>query len=249
MRVNFQDPVTSIMEGIIEFHHGVMFYLIIVVFLVSWMLFSVIKDYGLDVYFGNMVSVEEVLTVRKRNIGVRDLTHGKVIEIIWTILPAMVLVMIAIPSFVLLYSIDELIDPTLTLKAVGHQWYWSYEYSDFEEGDLAFDSYMLPEEELKEGQLRLLEVDRKVWLPVNTNIRVLVTAADVLHCWAVPSMGVKMDCVPGRLNQASLFIKREGVFYGQCSELCGVNHGFMPICIKVVPMELFNYWVNFNLND
>jgi len=249
MRVNFQDPVTGIMEGIIEFHHQVMFYLIIVMFLVSWMLFSVVKEYGLDYYFGNFTNVEETLKVRKDNMLTRNVTHGALIEVIWTLTPALVLVLIAIPSFVLLYSMDELIEPTLTVKAIGHQWYWSYEYSDFEDGDLTFDSYMIPEEELKEGQLRLLEVDRKLWLPVNTNIRILVTAADVLHCWTVPSVGVKIDCVPGRLNQASMFLKREGLFYGQCSELCGVNHGFMPIAIKAVPMELFNYWVNFNLNE
>merc|ERR1711916_310296 len=128
------------------------------------------------------------LESRRVVLETRDITHGTVIEIIWTVLPAFVLVFIAIPSFALLYSMDELIEPTLTLKAIGHQWYWSYEYSDFEEGDL-----------------RLLEVDPKVWLPVNTHVRVVITATDVLHCWAVPALGVKLDAVPGRLNQTSIF--------------------------------------------
>jgi len=179
---------------------------------------------------------------------IKNITHGVVLEIIWTILPVFVLVGIAIPSFALLYSIDEIIDPTLTIKVIGHQWYWSYEYTDYENNKVLFDSYMVPENDLQLGDLRLLEVDRKVWLPINTHIRVLVTANDVLHCWAMPSFGVKMDAVPGRLNQICLYIKREGIFYGQCSELCGVNHGFMPIVVKAVPVTLFNTWINFVFN-
>lgn len=142
----------------------------------------------------------------------------------------------AIPSFALLYSIDEIVDPALTLKCVGHQWYWSYEYSDFVSkfGTFNFDSYLIPEDELENGELRLLEVDNRVVLPINTHIRVLVTAADVLHSWAVPSFGIKLDACAGRLNQTSLFILREGVFYGQCSEICGVGHANMPIVIEAV---------------
>lgn len=248
MRVNFQDPVTSVMEGIISLHHSIMFYLIIVVTLVSWMLLAIINEYGTAMYVGG-APIAEVLANRRDTMVTRQILHGKALEIVWTITPSLVLVMIAIPSFALLYSMDELIEPALTIKAIGHQWYWSYEYSDYDEGDLVFDSYMLQEDDLEEGQLRLLEVDRRVWLPTETHVRVLVTASDVLHCWAVPSLGVKMDAVPGRLNQTSVFIKREGVFYGQCSELCGVNHGFMPICIKAVPVELFNFWADFNLNN
>jgi len=244
--IGFQDPATPIMEGIIDLHHTIVFYLIIILVLVGWMLIDTVIEFGTKMYLGN-AKLEDVLASRKMVIETRDISHGTLIEIIWTILPSFVLVFIAIPSFALLYSMDELIEPTLTLKAIGHQWYWSYEYSDFEEGDIAFDSYMIKEEELKEGDLRLLEVDRKVWLPTNTHIRVLITATDVLHCWAVPSAGVKLDAVPGRLNQTSMFLKREGLFYGQCSELCGVEHGFMPICVKAVPVELFNTWVNFNL--
>ena len=248
MRLNFQDPATAVMEGIIGLHHHIMFYMIIVIVLVGWMLSSIVYDYGIKMYVGR-VSSEEVLMARRDVLSTVDILHGKLLEIVWTITPSVVLVAIAIPSFALLYSMDELIEPALTIKAIGHQWYWSYEYSDYEEGDLKFDSYMVAEEDLEEGQLRLLEVDRRIWLPINTHIRVLVTATDVLHCWAVPSMGIKMDAVPGRLNQTSMLIKREGVFYGQCSELCGVNHGFMPICIKAVPVELFNFWADFNLNE
>jgi len=147
---------------------------------------------------------------------------------------------IAIPSFTLLYMMDEVIDPSITIKAIGHQWYWSYEYSDYVDSDdeaLVYDSYMTQEEDLSKGEFRLLEVDNRIVLPVNTNVRVICTSADVLHSFAIPSLGVKIDCVPGRLNQIGFNIKREGTFYGQCSELCGVNHGFMPIVVDVVPLE------------
>ena len=152
----------------------------------------------------------------------------------------------------LLYSIDEIVEPSLTVKVIGHQWYWSYEYStdltvdgeqliDADETFL-FDSYLKDESDLEIGELRLLEVDRRIVLPEQTHIRVLVTAADVLHSWAVPSFGVKVDACPGLLNQTNLFIKRQGLYYGQCSELCGVNHGFMPIVIRVVSKADFKAW-------
>jgi cytochrome c oxidase subunit 2 len=235
------------MEGIIDFHHDIQFYLIIIVSFVCWMLASIVYEFGFSNYFGYGIDANKVLEVRRVSLVTKDVTHGTVLEIVWTLIPAFVLILIAVPSFALLYSIEEILDPTLTVKVVGHQWYWSYEYSDYEDADLMFDSYMIPEDELEEGQLRLLEVDRKLWLPTFTHIRVLVTAADVIHSWAVPSLGVKMDALPGRLNQVSLFIKREGIFYGQCSELCGVNHGFMPIAVKAVPVDLFNFWVKYSL--
>ncbi len=249
MRIDFQDPATAIMESIIDFHHDVQFYLIIIVTFVAWTLLSIIYEFGIQMYVLQDIHLEDTLEARKYSLIVKGVTHGTVLEIVWTILPVFVLIAIAVPSFALLYSIDELIEPTLTVKIIGHQWYWSYEYSDYAEGDLMFDSYMLTEEDLEPGQLRLLDVDRKLWLPTFTHIRLLVTASDVIHSWAVPSFGVKMDCLPGRLNQVSLFIKREGVFYGQCSELCGVNHGFMPIAVKAVPIDLFNFWVSYNLNE
>ena len=161
--------------------------------------------------------------------------------------------MIAVPSFALLYSLDEILDPQITLKIVGHQWYWSYEYSDYltstsDEG-FGFDSYLLSVDDLTPGAFRLLEVDNRVVLPVNTHIRLLVSAADVLHSWSVPSFGIKVDACPGRLSQASLFLKREGVFYGQCSEICGINHGFMPIVVKSVSISEYLAWLSVKLLD
>ena len=150
---------------------------------------------------------------------------------------------------------DEVIDPIITLKVIGSQWYWSYEYSDnleFSDEPLIFDSYMIQEDDLTIGQFRLLEVDNRVVVPTNSHIRVLITASDVLHSWAIPSLGIKLDACPGRLNQTSMFIKREGVFYGQCSEICGVNHAFMPIVVEAVSLEDYLTWlknkINFDLN-
>jgi cytochrome c oxidase subunit 2 len=143
--------------------------------------------------------------------------------------------------------LDELINPNVTLKVIGHQWYWSYEYSDYTElalgESLNFDSYMVSEEDLSPHSFRLLEVDHRVLLPVFMHIRLLITSADVLHSWAIPSFGIKVDACPGRLSQVSLFIKRTGVYYGQCSEICGVNHGFMPIVVKGVISDLFTNWI------
>jgi cytochrome c oxidase subunit 2 len=180
-------------------------------------------------------------------------THSSLLEIVWTIIPAVLLILIAVPSFALLYSLDELLDPQITLKIVGHQWYWSYEYSDYlasnpNEG-FGFDSYLVNADDLTVGAFRLLEVDNRVVLPVNTHIRLLVSAADVLHSWAVPSFGIKVDACPGRLSQASLFLKREGVFYGQCSEIFGVNHGFMPIVVKSVSVSEYLLWLSVKLLD
>jgi cytochrome c oxidase subunit 2 len=179
------------------------------------------------------------------------------LELIWTISPAVILMLIASPSFNLLYAEDEMLTPGVTVKAIGHQWYWSYEYSSIIEHHVEgskfavtttipgknFDSYMIPTTELAKGQVRLLEVDNMMVLPVNVNIQILITATDVIHSWAVPSLGVKVDALPGRLNQTSVFIKREGLFFGQCSELCGVNHGFMPIAVKGVTFDKFIGWM------
>ena len=228
-QIGFQDPATPVMEAIIDLHHQIFFFLIMIGTFVGWMLFRILWLFDAD-----------------RNPVPSNVTHGSTIEILWTISPAVVLLLIAIPSFDMLYATDEVIDPAITVKAIGHQWYWSYEYSDYvSENDesLAFDSYMVPEEDLTEGQLRLLEVDNRVILPTDTHIRVVITATDVLHSWAVPSLGVKMDAVPGRLNQVGMFIQREGVYYGQCSELCGVNNGFMPIVVEAVSVEDYMTWI------
>ena len=171
------------------------------------------------------------------------------IELIWTITPALILIAIAFPSFRLLYLLDEVISPTITIKVVGHQWYWSYEYSDYvnESGEsIEFDSYMIPESDLELGQFRLLDVDNKVIVPVDTHSRLIITGADVIHSWAVPSLGMKIDAVPGRLNQTSILAERTGVFYGQCSEICGVWHGFMPIAVEAVSVQDYLAWINSN---
>ena len=168
-------------------------------------------------------------------------THNTVIEIAWTAIPVLILVVIAIPSFKLLYFMDRAVNPEMTLKAVGHQWYWSYEYPD--NGDFTFDAYMIADEDLQEGQLRLFDVDNRVVLPVETDVRLLTTATDVLHSWAVPALGVKLDAVPGKINETWLRINRPGIYYGQCSELCGAYHGFMPVMIEAVSKEEFDAWV------
>ena len=229
----FQDPATNIMENIIDLHHDIMFFLIIITILTSWMLTRVVYFYRTS----NLTTVRNLYT-----------THNTLIEIVWTLIPTFILIIIALPSYALIYNIDELNDPRVTLKIIGHQWYWSYEYSDFIEtfdtaigyaGNFIFDSYMVKEEDLPVGALRLLDLDNYIILPIETTIRLLITASDVIHSWTVPSFGVKLDAVPGRLNQIGTYINRSSVFYGQCSELCGVNHAFMPIGVKAVELPLF----------
>jgi cytochrome c oxidase subunit 2 len=167
-------------------------------------------------------------------------THNTLLEIAWTAVPVLILVVIAIPSFKLLYYMDRIQDPELTIKAIGHQWYWSYEYPD--DGDFTFDAYLVADEDLRPGQPRLLATDNAVVLPVDTDIRVLITATDVLHSWAVPAFGVKTDGVPGRINETWLRIEEPGMYYGQCSELCGDYHGFMPIMVRAVSKDEYDAW-------
>lgn len=168
-------------------------------------------------------------------------THNTLLEVIWTAVPVLILVVIAIPSFKLLYYQDVTPETELTVKAIGHQWYWSYEYPDH--GNFTFDAVMIADSDIQAGQKRLLETDNRLVLPAATNVRVLVTAADVLHSWAMPSLGVKVDAVPGRLNELWVNVTEPGVYFGQCSELCGVNHGFMPIAIEALPKADFDAWV------
>jgi cytochrome c oxidase subunit 2 len=172
----------------------------------------------------------------------RNTVEAQRIETIWTILPALILIVLAFPSLRLLYLIDETSLPTITIKSIGHQWYWRYEYSDF--NDIEFDAYIVPEADLAPGDYRLLEVDNRTVLPINTEIRLLVTAADVIHSWTIPSLGVKADAIPGRLNQMNIISSRPGVFYGQCSEICGANHSFMPIAVEFLPPNIFLDWLN-----
>jgi len=235
-QTGLQDPATPIIEGMYKFHDFLIFFSLVIGVFVCIMLFFVVYRFN---------ALKHPFAIK--------FTHSSLLEIIWTLIPAVVLLLISIPSFSLLYSLDELVNPSVTLKIVGHQWYWSYEYSDYSELDggesLNFDSYMLNYEDLTKGAFRLLEVDNRVILPIKMHIRLLVSAADVLHSWSVPSFGVKVDACPGRLSQASLFLKRSGVYYGQCSEICGVNHGFMPIVVKGVSTTLFTSWVFLKLDS
>ena len=232
-QLGFQDPASPVAQGMIHFHHFLMMILLVIGVAVFYLLTFVVNNFN-----------------ESKNLISQTFTHSEWLEIIWTIIPAIILLAIAGPSFTLLYSLDESIDPDISLKIIGHQWYWSYEYSDlfFNQNtgevleNLSFDSYMIPEDDLEEGQLRLLEVDNRVNLPVYKHIRLLVTSADVLHSWAVPSFGIKVDACPGRLSQASLFIEKEGVYYGQCSEICGINHGFMPIVVNAQSFDSFLAW-------
>lgn len=177
----------------------------------------------------------------------KSLLEGQILECIWTLIPALILIQIALPSLVLLYTLEEYSrDKGISLKATGHQWYWSYEYPELEPntGNKTFDSYIVAEQDLKSGEFRLLETDNRVSLPSQIPIRILVTRADVLHAWAMPSLGLKVDAVPGRLNQLSVEISAVGVFYGQCSEICGANHRFIPIAVQFLKIE---DWVNMRL--
>jgi cytochrome c oxidase subunit 2 len=222
--LGFQDSNSPLIEQLTFFHDHTLLILVIITTLVGYLMVSL--------FFNQYTN--------------RVLLEGQTIEVIWTILPAVTLIFIALPSLRLLYLLDEIRDPSITLKTVGHQWYWSYEYSDFNQ--VEFDSYIIPSLEIEIGSPRLLEVDNHTVLPVNAQTRILVTAADVLHSWAVPRLGVKVDATPGRLNQTSFVINRVGLFYGQCSEICGANHSFIPIVIESVPAPIFLNWIR-NINE
>jgi len=226
----FQDSATPQMEGLVELHDNIMFYLVIILFGVGWILISIVKTYT------NTLSP----------ISHKYLNHGTLIELIWTITPALILILIAFPSFKLLYLMDEVSDPAMSVLAEGHQWYWSYQYPDFLNSDgefIEFDSYLVPESDLEEGALRMLEVDNRVILPELTHVRFIVTGADVIHSFACPALGIKCDAYPGRLSQVSVLVNREGTFYGQCSEICGILHSSMPIVIESVSIEKFLTWL------
>lgn len=226
-QMNFQSPSTPIMAGIIDLHHNIFFYLIWIFTLVLYLFFIIVNR---GAFGWENANYKHLQTYRLNYLTLNNLAHGKMLELIWTIIPTIILMMIAIPSFSLLYGIDAVTHPEYTIKIMGHQWYWSYSYSK----NLSQDSYMLPFSDLKAGELRLLEVDNSLVLPVRTPVRLIITAEDVLHSFAIPSLGVKVDAVPGRLNQAQVYVLRTGIYYGQCSEICGVNHGFMPIRLQVI---------------
>nr|BBC27493.1 cytochrome c oxidase subunit II [Trachinus draco]BBU26037.1 cytochrome c oxidase subunit 2 [Parapercis sexfasciata] len=214
----FQDATSPLMEELLKFHdHATMLVFVISTFVIYIMVF--------------------VTSCKLTNKFVLDY---QTIEFIWTVLPAVILLLLALPSLRILYLLDELVDTHMSIKAMGHQWYWSYEYTDIL--DLEFEAYMIPTNELTEGQYRLLETDNRVVAPIQATIRMIVSSDDVLHSWAVPTLGVKMDAVPGRLNQTTFTGLRPGVYYGQCSEICGANHSFMPIVMELYPLDAFHEW-------
>ncbi len=237
-QLNFQDPASSIMEGILLFNKHLLFIIIMIVILTGWLLFNTIYSYD---EFNNSQPA--------------NFFHSNELEIVWTSLPALTLLTLASPSFSLLYSMDEISIPDFSIKILGHQWFWSYEISDFrsclDTKTLKYACYMLSNEELNncKGFFRNLETNKRVILPTNTHMRLLVSAVDVLHSWTIPSFGLKIDACPGRLNQVNLFIKRFGVFFGQCSEICGVNHGFMPIVLLTLPTSQYHYLIMTNLES
>jgi cytochrome c oxidase subunit 2 len=221
---NFQPAVTPVAERVHGFHELLLVLItLITLFVLALLLYTLWRFSA------------------KRNPVPSRTTHNTLLEMMWTVVPVVILVVIAVPSFKLLYFEDVVPKADMTVKAIGKQWYWTYEYPDH--GKISFDSLIVPDDQIKPGQLRLLETDTSVVVPVDTTVRVVVTAEDVLHAWAMPAFGVKIDAVPGRLNETWFKATREGTYYGQCSELCGVNHGFMPIRVEVVSREKFNSWV------
>ena len=223
-QLGFQAAVSPSMREIVKFHNLLLIITGVVVIIVSALLAFVIWRFS-----------------EKRNPTPSKTTHNTLLEVVWTTIPIIILVVIAIPSFKLLYFTDRIETADLTLKATGHQWYWSYEYPDH--GNFTFDANMIPTAELQGDQRRLMETDNRVVLPVGKTVRLLFTASDVLHSWAVPAFGIKLDAVPGRLNETWVRVDKEGVYYGFCSELCGVNHSYMPIAVEVVSQERFDAWV------
>nr|APX39392.1 cytochrome c oxidase subunit 2 [Aphthona melancholica] len=215
-----QDSASPLMEQLSYFHDHALMILVIITVLVGQLMITL--------FFNKLTH--------------RYLLEGQMIEIIWTILPTITLIFIAIPSLRLIYILDEINNPAITIKTIGHQWYWSYEYSDFK--NIEFDSYMLPTNELKSFNFRLLDVDNRITIPFQSNIRMLITAADVIHSWTIPSLGIKVDATPGRLNQTSFTINFPGLFFGQCSEICGANHSFMPIVLESISPNYFTKWIH-----
>ena len=223
-QLGFQKAGSGHMEDIVWFH--------------DYMLLPIIT--GITVFVLFLVIYACVRFRASRNPVASTTTHNTFIEVIWTLVPCLILIVIAVPSFKVLYEQDEIPPADVTIKAVGYQWYWGYEYPD---ENIIFDSYMIEDKDLQPGQPRLLTVDNEIFVPVNKVVKVLITANDVLHAWALPSFGVKRDAVPGRINETWFKADRTGTFYGQCSELCGVKHAFMPITVNVVSQDEYDAWL------
>ena len=224
-QLGFQKPASQSMYEIVKFH--------------DYMLVPIIVAISGFVLFLMAYTCFRFRASRNPNPSKR--THNVAVEILWTLIPCLILIVMAVPSFKILYSQDTIPKADVTIKAVGYQWYWGYEYPD---ENIIFDSYMLDEEDLKPGQPRLLAVDNEVVVPVNKVVKVLITANDVLHAWALPSFGVKRDAMPGRVNETWFKADRVGTYYGQCSELCGIKHAFMPITVRVVTDEEYKTWLD-----
>nr|YP_010960343.1 cytochrome c oxidase subunit II [Bathygadus melanobranchus]WNH37707.1 cytochrome c oxidase subunit II [Bathygadus melanobranchus] len=217
-QLGFQDAASPLMEELLHFHDHAMMFVFLISTFVLYVMISMIST-----------KLTDKITLDSQGI-----------EIIWTVLPAIILTFIALPSLRILYLMDEVSDSYLSIKVMGHQWYWSYEYPDYH--NHCFDAYMTQTADLVSGDFRLLEVDNRMVVPTESHVRMLVSSEDVLHSWAVPALGVKMDAVPGRLNQTTFAICRPGVYYGQCSEICGANHSFMPIVVESIPLVNFELW-------
>ena len=224
-QLGFQKSASQGMSDIVRFH--------------DYMLLPVITAIMVFVLF--LIGYACIRFRASRNKEASTTSHNTTIEVLWTLIPCLILIVLAVPSFKVLYSQDEIPKADVTIKAIGYQWYWGYEYPD---ENIIFDSYMIDEKDLKEGQPRLLTVDNEVYVPVNKVVKVMITANDVLHAWALPSFGVKRDAVPGRINETWFKADRTGTFYGQCSELCGIKHAFMPITVNVVTEDEYNQWLD-----
>ncbi|MDB3888285.1 cytochrome c oxidase subunit II [Candidatus Pelagibacter sp.] len=224
-QLGFQNPASEGMKDIVNFHNNLLLPIIIAisVFVLFLMIYTCIRFRA------------------SANPNPSKTTHNVTVEILWTLIPCLILIVMAVPSFKILYTQDTIPKADITIKAVGYQWYWGYEYPD---ENIIFDSYMVETKDLKENEPRLLTVDHQVVVPVNKVVKVLITANDVLHAWALPSFGVKRDAVPGRINETWFKADKEGTYYGQCSELCGIKHAFMPITVKVVSDEEYQEWLS-----
>jgi cytochrome c oxidase subunit 2 len=216
----FQDAASSVILQLISFHDHTLLVLTLVLTVVGYAIAALIVNTHINRY----------------------IIEAQTIETVWTVLPALILLVLALPSLRILYITDEISQPSLTIKTIGHQWYWRYEYTDFI--DVEIDSYIIPTIDLIPGDYRLLEVDNRVVVPIQLEIRILITAADVIHSWTVPALGVKVDAIPGRLNQIGFTTSQPGVFYGQCSEICGANHSFIPIAVESINTNSFIKWIS-----
>nr|UOX27608.1 cytochrome c oxidase subunit 2 [Pseudoregma panicola] len=217
MKMNFQNSNSPLMEQLIFFHDHTIFIILMIMFMISYMIMFIIKNKFINI----------------------KILENQLIELIWTTTPPLILIFIALPSLHLLYLMDEIKSPNMTIKIIGHQWFWSYEYSDFP--NIEFESYMINNN--KNENFRLIEVDNKMIIPFKMNIRLLITSEDVIHSWTIPSLGIKIDAIPGRMNQSNMLANRPGMFFGQCSEICGINHSFMPIQMESINMNKFIYWL------